>query len=79
MRREFGVNFEQLDPAALRKREPYLTGNFVGGLLMLDPVSVTDLHATIYHLLGLNPRLLEVPGRKRLDMDYGTPIHEIIA
>ncbi|HEX5600825.1 MAG: FAD-dependent oxidoreductase [Pseudomonadota bacterium] len=42
VRREFGVNFEQLDPAALRKREPYLTGNFVGGLLMLDPVSVTD-------------------------------------
>ncbi len=43
------------------------------------PHYVTDLHATIYHLLGLNPRLLEVPGRKRLDMDYGTPIHEIIA
>ncbi len=42
VRREFGVNFEQLDPAALRKREPYLTGNFAGGLLMLDPVSVAD-------------------------------------
>lgn len=43
------------------------------------PHYVTDLHATIYHLLGLNPRLLEVPLRKRLDMDYGQVIQEIIA
>jgi hypothetical protein len=43
------------------------------------PHYVTDLHATIYHLLGLNPRLMEIPGRKRLDMDYGTVIREILA
>lgn len=43
------------------------------------PHYVTDLHATIYHLLGLNPRLLEIPGRKRLDMDYGHVIREILA
>lgn len=42
IRREFGINFEELDPAAIRKREPYLTGNVVGGLLMTDPVSIAD-------------------------------------
>jgi hypothetical protein len=40
---------------------------------------VTDLHATVLHLLGLDSRKLEVPGRKRLDIDHGRPIHEIIA
>jgi len=40
---------------------------------------VTDIHATIFQLLGLDPRRLEIPGRKRLDMDYGRPIPEIIA
>ncbi|MCH2212250.1 MAG: DUF1501 domain-containing protein [Fuerstiella sp.] len=40
---------------------------------------VTDIHATIYRLLGLNPRELDVPGRKRLEIDYGHPITDIIA
>ena len=40
---------------------------------------VTDIHATVLHLLGLDSRRLEVPGRKRLDIDHGTPIREIIA
>jgi len=40
---------------------------------------VTDVHATVLHQLGLDPRKLEVPGRKRLEIDYGSPIHEIIA
>jgi len=40
---------------------------------------VTDLHATVLHQLGLDPRRLEVPGRKRLEIDFGTPIREIIA
>lgn len=39
---------------------------------------VTDIHATILHLLGLDSRKLEVPGRKRLDIDHGTPIREIM-
>jgi hypothetical protein len=39
---------------------------------------VTDLHATVLHLLGLDPHKLEVPGRKRLEMDYGMPIREIM-
>jgi uncharacterized protein (DUF1501 family) len=40
---------------------------------------VTDIHATILHQLGLDSRRLEVPGRKRLDIDHGKPIMEIIA
>ena len=40
---------------------------------------VTDIHATILHQLGLDSRRLEIPGRKRLDIDHGKPIHEIIA
>jgi len=40
---------------------------------------VTDIHATILHQLGLNSRQLEVPGQKRLDIDHGEPIHDIIA
>ncbi len=40
---------------------------------------VTDIHATILHQLGLDSRQLEIPGRKRLDIDHGHPIIEIIA
>ncbi len=40
---------------------------------------VTDLHATVLHQLGLDARKLEVPGRKRLEIDYGKPIQEILA
>ena len=40
---------------------------------------VTDVHATILKLLGLDSRRLEVPGRKRLAIDRGTPIDAIIA
>jgi hypothetical protein len=40
---------------------------------------VTDIHATILKQLGLDSRKLELPGRKRLDIDHGKPIDEIIA
>jgi hypothetical protein len=40
---------------------------------------VTDLHATILHRLGLDSHQLEVPGRKRLEIDHGRPIPEVIA
>jgi hypothetical protein len=39
---------------------------------------VTDIHATVMQQLGLDARQLEVPGRRRLDIDYGHPIHEIL-
>ena len=40
---------------------------------------VTDLHATVLHQIGLDSRRLELPGRKRLDVEHGTPIHSILA
>ena len=40
---------------------------------------VTDLHATVLHLLGLDNRRLEVPGRSRLEIDHGRPIEDILA
>lgn len=40
---------------------------------------VTDVHATILKLLGLDSRQLEIPGRKRLELDHGTPIEAILA
>lgn len=40
---------------------------------------VTDLHATVLHLLGLDNRRLEVPGRKRLDIDHGSVMTDILA
>ena len=40
---------------------------------------VTDIHATIMHQLGLDPRELAVPGRKRLEKELGHTIRDIIA
>jgi hypothetical protein len=40
---------------------------------------VTDIHATVMEQLGIDARRLEIPGRRRLDMDYGQPIREIVA
>src|SRR4029079_9877416 len=39
-----------------------------------DRHSVTDIHATVLHQLGLDPRKLVIPGRKRLEIDLGKPI-----
>jgi hypothetical protein len=40
---------------------------------------VTDIHATVLRLLGLDSLRLEVPGRRRLDIDRGEAIEDIIA
>ncbi len=40
---------------------------------------VTDIHATVMHQLGLDSHRLEIPGRKRLEIDHGLPIKEILA
>jgi uncharacterized protein (DUF1501 family) len=40
---------------------------------------VTDIHATVLHQLGLDSRKLEIPGRKRLEIDHGEAITEILA
>ena len=39
---------------------------------------VTDIHATVMRQLCLNPVLLEVPARKRLEIDRGESISEIV-
>ena len=40
---------------------------------------VTDLHATVLKQLGLDAKQLKIPGRKRLDMEVGSPIEAIIS
>jgi uncharacterized protein (DUF1501 family) len=40
---------------------------------------VTDIHATVLRQLGLDPHALEVPGHKRLEIDFGKPIEAILA
>ncbi len=40
---------------------------------------VTDIHATVLNRLGLDSHKLEVPGRKRLEIDHGRPIAQILA
>jgi len=40
---------------------------------------VTDIHATVLHLLGLDSHRLEIPGRKRLEVEHGSAIREILA
>ena len=40
---------------------------------------VTDVHAKILRQLGLNSQELEIPGRKRLDIDQGRVIESIIS
>jgi hypothetical protein len=39
---------------------------------------ITDLHATVFHQLGLDSRRLEIPGRKRLQFEHGRVIHDIL-
>jgi hypothetical protein len=43
-----------------------------------NPHYVTDIHATVLHQLGLDSHALDIPGRKRIDMDHGRPIMEIV-
>jgi hypothetical protein len=42
-----------------------------------SPHYVTDIHATVLDRLGLDQKRLDVPGRKRLEIDHGTAIREI--
>jgi hypothetical protein len=42
------------------------------------PHYVTDIHATLLRQLGLDSHRLEYPGRKRLEIDFGEVIREIV-
>ena len=50
----------------------------IGFHAVQDRHYVTDIHATIMHQLGLDSRKLEIPGRKRLDVDHGNAITDIL-
>ena len=43
------------------------------------PHYVTDIHATVMQLLGLEQRRLAIPGRQRLEIDDGHVIRDILA
>jgi hypothetical protein len=51
----------------------------IGFHAVQDRHYVTDIHATLLRLLGLDSRRLEIPGRKRLEIDHGKPIEAILA
>ncbi len=44
-----------------------------------DAHYVTDIHATVLHLLGIDPLRLDIPGRKRLEVDHGKVITPILS
>jgi hypothetical protein len=51
----------------------------IGFHAVQDRHYVTDIHATVLHQLGLDAHRLEIPGRKRLDIDFGQTIKAIVA
>ena len=51
----------------------------IGYHAVQDRHYVTDVHATLLYQLGLDPRRLEVPGHKRLEIDFGQVIRHILA
>jgi hypothetical protein len=51
----------------------------IGFHAALHPHYVTDVHATILHLLGLESHKMQVPGHQRLEQDFGHVIPEILA
>jgi D-amino-acid dehydrogenase len=56
----YGVNFEALDGQGVRAIEPHLCGDFAGGVLLPDPVSVADPGAVAKAYVR---RLIERGGR----------------
>jgi uncharacterized protein (DUF1501 family) len=65
--------------AGLRKGHVHGATDELGYHALGEGHYVTDLHATVLHLLGLDARRLEFPGRKRLDIDRGSVITDILA
>ncbi len=51
----------------------------IGFHAVRDRHYVTDIHATTLRLLGLDSMRLEVPGRRRLEIDHGKVIEGILA
>lgn len=51
----------------------------IGFHAVQDRHYVTDVHATVLRLLGLDSHRMEIPGRKRLETDHGHAITQILA
>lgn len=51
----------------------------VGFHAIEDRHYVTDIHATLLHQLGLDSHQLELPSRRRLEIDHGDPIEGILS
>ena len=64
--------------AGLKKGYVHGATDELGYHALGDGHYVTELHATVLHLLGLDNRRLEIPGRKRLEIDHGAVIHDIL-
>ena len=65
--------------AGIKRGYAYGQTDELGFHAVENPHYVTDLHATVLHLLGLDTRRLNIPGRKRLEVDYGRPIYGILS
>jgi hypothetical protein len=76
LRQEAGL---LLDAGGIRGGEAHGSTDELGFHAVENRHYVTDIHATLPHQMGLDARQLVVPGRKRLERDFGRPIHQIIA
>jgi hypothetical protein len=65
--------------AGLKKGYVHGATDELGYHALGDGHYVTDLHATVLHLLGIDNRRLEIPGRRRLEIDHGRPILDILS
>lgn len=65
--------------AGIRKGIVHGATDELGFHAVEDPHYVTDIHATVLHVMGLDGRRLEIPGRKRLEIDHGSPIRAILS
>lgn len=65
--------------AGIRKGHVHGETDELGYHALGDGHYVTDLHATVLHLLGLDNQRLNFPGRKRLEMDYGKVMTDVLA
>ena len=50
----------------------------IADILSISPNTVANHVTNIMNKLGLDSRKLELPDRKRLDIDHGTPIKAIL-
>lgn len=51
----------------------------IGFNAVRDRHYITDIHATVLHLLGLDSHRLELPDRRRLEIDHGEVIESLLA